>query len=329
MTPVRWGILGVSVHYRLRVHNPLQTAEGVQLTGIASRSLDRAREAAERFGIPKFYGSYEELLEDPEIEAVYIPLPNTMHTEWVRKAADHGKHILCEKPFSMSAEETERTIAYAREKGVKVMEAFMYKLHPQWRHAKALVGAGEIGEVQAVHVFFGYNNPDPTNIRNQLEMGGGAVPDIGCYAVSSSRLMMGKEPKRVVSLITRDPELGTDVLSSAILDFGGGARANITVGTQVFLQQHVQVFGSAGYLSIEVPFNTFPDVPGRVTVINGIGKRVVETEVNDMYRIEFEEFSRAVRKGTPVPVDPADAVANQKVLDALYASEEKGGWVEV
>lgn len=306
----------------------MQTAEGVQITGIASRSSERAAEAAKRFGIPKFYGSYEELLEDPEIEAVFIPLPNTMHTEWVRKAADQGKHILCEKPFSMSAEETEKGMTYAREKGVQVMEGFMYKLHPQWRYAKALVDAGEIGEVQAVHVFFAYANTDPGDIRNKLEMGGGAIPDIGCYAVSSSRLMMGREPERVVSLVNRDPEFGTDVLGSAILDFGG-PRANITVGTQVFPQQHVQVFGSAGYLSIEVPFNIFPDVPGRVTVINGVGKRVVETEISDMYRIEFEEFSRAVRDGTPVPIDPSDAVNNQKVLDALYSSEKSGGWVKV
>ncbi|ADN02754.1 Gfo/Idh/MocA family protein [Spirochaeta thermophila] len=329
--PVRWGVLGVSGHYRLRVHNPMDDLENegvVERIAIASRELERAKEAARQLGFRKAYGSYEDLLADPEVEAVYIPLPNTMHAEYVKKAADAGKHILCEKPFTMSAKETEEAIQYALEKEVLVMEAFMYRLHPQWQHAKRLVSAGEIGEVQNIHVFFSYHNPDPSNIRNRKELGGGAIPDIGCYAVSSSRFLMGREPERVVALVRRDPELEVDTLSSGILDFGG-PRALFTVGTRTFPRQEVQVYGSRGYLSIEIPFNMYPDVPAKLTVQTSVGTRVVETEAIDQYGLEFTAFSLAVRGEMPLPIPPEDAIANQKVLDALFRSEESGTWEKV
>jgi len=326
--PVSWGVLGVADHYRLRVSNPLAHSEIVNVTGIASRNSVRAQEAAQEFGIPKAFGSYEDLLKDDEIEAVYIPLPNHLHTEWVKKAADYGKHILCEKPFSMNAAETAEAVEYARKKGVLVMEAFMYKLHPKWRHARNQLKVGEIGELQAVQTFFSYALFDPENIRNKLETGGGAIPDIGCYAVSSARFLTGKEPARVLSLVHRDPNLGTDILSSAILDFGT-LRAVFTVGTQTFPHQKVEVFGSGGNITIENPFNIYPDVPGKVTIQNGVGTRHFYSEIADQYGIEFEEFSLAVRGEGPLPIDPEDAVLNQKVLDALFESEKRGTWVPV
>jgi len=331
MKPVKWGVLGVSSNYELRVFNPIQALEAeeiVDMVAIASRNKKRARAAASRMNFKKAYGSYEELLDDAEIEAVFIPLPNHLHAEYIKKAADKGKHILCEKPLTMSFNETHKAIEYAKSKGVLIMEAFMYKLHPQWYHSRQIIAAGEIGEVQAVHVFFGYHNRDPENIRNRLETGGGAIPDIGCYAVSCSRFLIGKEPERVISLIKRDKNFKTDTLSSGILDFGG-VRAVFTVATQVFPFQHVEAFGSGGNLSIKVPFNMYPDVSGEITVQTGVGMRTIKTVTTDMYGMEFEEFSLAVRGEAPLPIPPSDAVQNQKVLDALFRSEKSGKWEKV
>jgi predicted dehydrogenase len=328
MKPVQWGVLSVSGHYRLRVQLPVRDSDLLTMRGIASRSAEKAAAAAEEFDIEKSYGSYEELLADPEIQAVYIPLPNHMHAEWVRKAADAGKHILCEKPFSLNARETEAAIAYAEGKGVKVMEAFMYKLHPQWIRAAELVKIGEIGTIQAVNVFFSYNNQDPSNIRNIKEAGGGALYDIGCYAVSAARLIIGREPERVVSLISKDSGFGTDVLTSALLDFGD-ARATFTVGTQTFPYQQVDVLGTGGSLTVHVPFNMYPDVPARLTVTTGVGTRVIEFEPADQYAELFEEFSIAIAEDLPVPTPPSDAVNNQKVLDAAFRSAETGDWEAV
>ena len=328
MKPVVWGVLSVSVHYGLRVHTYLARSPLVQVRGIASRSKAKAEQAARELGIQRAYGSYEELLADKEIEAVYIPLPNHMHAEWVKKAADAGKHVLCEKPFAMNAKEAEQAIAHAKSKGVLVMEAFMYRYHPQWKRAREIVKTGEIGTVNAVSTVFTYMLKDPTNIRNILAAGGGAIPDIGCYAVSSARFLVGREPTRVISLVHRDAQLGTDILSSGILDFGT-TRSVFTVATQTHPAQRVDVLGSGGTLSILLPFNAYPDTPLQVSVTTGIGTRQVYAPVSDHYVEMFEAFSRAVREGGAAPTPPEDAVANMKVLDALFKSEKSGAWEKV
>jgi len=328
MKPVVWGILSVSTHYKLRIHTNLMKSPLVDMRGIASRSKERATEAARDLGLQKAYGSYEELLADKEIEAVYIPLPNHMHAEWVTKAADAGKHVLCEKPFALDAKEAEQAVRHAERKGVLVMEAFMYRFHPQWMRAREIVRSGEIGEVQSVNTIFSYMLTDPTNIRNVLSSGGGGIPDIGRYAVSSARFLMGREPARVVSLVHRDPKLKTDILTSGILDFGV-ARAVFTVGTQSFPWQRVDVLGSGGELSVQIPFNPFPDVPMRVEVTTGVGPRTYLSPAADQYVEMFEPFSRAVREGGPAPTPPQDAIDNMKVLDALFHSEKSGSWEQV
>jgi predicted dehydrogenase len=328
LKPVTWGILSVSTHYRLRVHTNLVKSPFVEIRAIASRSADKARAEAAALGVPHAYGSYEELLADRSVEAVYIPLPNHMHAQWVRKAADAGKHVLCEKPFAMNAREAEEAIRYAEGKGVRVMEAFMYRFHPQWVRAREIVQSGEIGAVHAVHCFFSYMLKDPGNIRNILEAGGGAIPDIGCYAVSSARFLIGREPSRVMSMVQRDPVMKTDILSSGILDFGS-ARSLFTVATQSSSHQRVDVLGSGGVLSVHLPFNAYPDVPLQVSVTTGLGTRTVYAPVADQYVEMFNAFSRSVRDGTPVPTPPKDAVDNMKVLDALFASEKSGGWERV
>ncbi len=328
MKPVVFGVLSVSRHFALRVQSPLSTSETTEVRAIASRSAEKAEKAARSMSIAKAYGSYEELLADREIEAVYITLPNNLHAEWVMKAADAGKHVLCEKPFAMNAAEAERAIRHAQKKGVLVMEAFMYRFHPQWQRVRELVRIGEIGEVHSVGTVFSYTNKDPKNIRNRTETGGGTIQDIGCYAISCSRFVMGREPRRAISLVSRDPEFGTDILSSGILDFGHG-RAIFSAGTQSFAQQRVSVLGSAGSILIPLPFNMPPDTPAQLVVTTGIGSRTVSLPPADQYGLLFDAFARAVRAGGPVPTPPQDAIDNMKVEDALFRSESSGGWEEV
>jgi predicted dehydrogenase len=310
------------------VHTYVVKSPLVEMRAIASRSREKAEAFAKEFGIPHGYGSYEELLADKKIEAVYIPLPNHMHAEWVKKCVDAGKHVLCEKPFALDAREAEDAIRHAEQRGVCVMEAFMYRLHPQWQRAREIVKAGELGKVHSVHTLFTYMLTDPANIRNVLSMGGGGIPDIGCYAVSTARFMIGREPTRVVSLVHRDPKLKTDILASGILDFGE-ARSVFTVGTQTFSWQKVDVIGSDGEMRIHLPYNAYPDTPVRLTVNTGVGERDILTPAADQYQRMFEGFSRAVRGEGQIPTPPQDAIDNMKVLDALFRSEKSGSWEKV
>jgi predicted dehydrogenase len=325
MEPVRWGVLGVADHFRLRVYVPTRDSESVTIHGIASRQAGKANKAAREFGIPKSYGSYEELLKDDDIEAVFIPLPNHMHVEWIKRTADAGKHILCEKPLAMNAKEASEGIEYAKKKGVMLMEAFMHRFHPQWQRARDLASIGEIGTILSVETLFAYNLTDPQNIRNILIAGGGAIRDVGCYAVNVARFILGREPTRVVSLLKRDPDFKTDILSSCILDFGN-ARSVFTVATQLYPFQRVDIHGSGGRITIRNPFNIFPDVPVRITVNNAVGKRDLLIGPADQYALEFEAFSKALREGKEVPTPPEDALNNQKVLDAVFRSEKTGNW---
>jgi predicted dehydrogenase len=328
MKPVTWGILSVASHYVGKVNTNVRKSPLNVVQAIASRSMDKARAAAARLGIPKAYGSYADLLADKEIEAVYIPLPNHLHAEWVKKAADAGKHVLCEKPFALNAAEAQETFDYGRRKGVLVMESLMYRFHPQWIKAGELVRSGELGEIHAVHAFFSYMIPDPKNIRNILEIGGGGLRDVGSYAVSAARFLVGAEPVRVMGLLYRDPSLKTDTLSSGLLDFGK-ARAIFTVGTQTQAWQQVDAVGSGGHLTIHIPFNTHPDTPAEITVTAWLGTRTVLIPPTDQFVEVFDAFSRAVRSGGPVPQPPEDTVNNQKALDALFKSEKSGTWEAV
>jgi len=328
MNSVRWGVLSVSNHYTLRVHHQLIGSEVTKVVGIASRDAERARRAARELGLGRSYGSYEAMLADPEIDAVYIPLPNHLHAQWIKKAADAGKHVLCEKPFAMDAAQAAEAVRYAESKGVGVMEAFMYRFHPQWAHAKQVVQSGEIGKVQFVHIQFTYNNKDPRNIRNILDAGGGAMYDIGCYACSSSRFVMGKEPERAISIVRRDAEFGTDTLSSAMLDFGD-ARALFTVSTQSFPVQQVDIVGTSGTVTIFIPYNMYDDVPAEVRITTGIGPRMVRLGPAGQYRLMFDAFSKSIIEGKPVPTPPEDAIANMRAIDALFRSEKSGLWEKV
>lgn len=328
MEPFRIGVLGVARHFVLRVLDPLLKSKKVQVYAIASRNVQKAKDAAEKWGFPVYYGSYEELLADEKVEAVYIPLPNHMHAEWIKKCADAGKHILCEKPLTLNAKEAEEVAEYANSKGVKLMEAFMYRFQPKWKRTKELVEHGEIGKILSIHTIFSYSNNDPENIRNIKDYGGGALMDIGCYAISTARYIMGREPERVVGLTHYDSRFETDILSSGMMDFGV-ARCMFTVGTQMFPQQEVTIFGTGGTITVTIPFNDFPDAKAKIIVQTDVGTRVVEFDPADQYQLEFEAFAEAIREGKEVPTPLQDAINNMKVIDALSESGKKGAWIEL
>jgi predicted dehydrogenase len=325
---MKLGVLGVSNLFVTKVLPSLLKSDIVEVSGIASRDGGRAREVSEKHGIPRYYGSYEQMLQDQSIEMVYIPLPNHLHAEWIKKSADFGKHIICEKPIALNAPEAQAAIDYAESKGVKIMEAFMYRFHPQWRKALEKVLFQEIGKITTIHTFFGYDNKDPKNIRNIKEAGGGALLDIGCYAVSTARFLLQAEPNRVIATMDTDDSFQTDIIVSAILDFGR-VKTLFTVGTQTLPFQRVQVFGTAGTMTLEIPFNMYPDVPAQITIRTNMGTRTLEYGPADQYRLEFEEFVLAVRSGSPTPILSADAVSNMKVLDALMKSAQSGQWKNV
>jgi predicted dehydrogenase len=324
MKPVTFGVLSVSKHFSLRVFPVVKTSPALRIKAISSRSPEKARAEAARLGIEKACG-YEDILADKDIEAVYIPLPNSLHARWIKAAADAGKHILCEKPFALNAAETEDAVRYAEGRGVKVMEAFMFRFHPQWQAAREILSIGEIGEVHSIHIQYAYTNRDPNNIRNSIAAGGGALMDIGCYAVSAIRFLFGGEPARVISLITRDPNFKTDVISSAILDYGR-ARGLFTVSTTSWPGQKLEVRGSEGELSMALPYNMFADVPAEVRVTTRIAPRTLSIGPASQYTLMFEAFCDALRNDKPVPTPPLDGVNNMKVLDALVRSEKSGCW---
>ena len=334
MEKLRLGVLGCSSHYALRVATPLQSSLLVEPYAVASRDAAKAKKFAKTWNFPVSYGSYEELLADPNVDFVYIPLPNHLHLEYIKKSADAGKPVLCEKPLCLNAKDAASAAEYCKKKKVPLMEAFMYRFHPQWIRAAEVVKSGELGKVLTTSGVFSYSNMDKTNIRNVAAYGGGAILDIGCYTVSSSRLLMGGEPKRVAATLVQDPVFKTDILGSAILDYGEGRASTFTVSTQMYPVQRVSAYGTDGCLSVEVPFNMYGDVPGKLAVATGIGQRVVETEIADQYLLEFDAFAQALAENTGagiphVPTPVSDAVANMAVLDAVFAAAASGKWETV
>lgn len=327
LTPVSWGILSTADIGIKKLIPAMMTSRISRVDAIASRSLPSAEAAAHGLGIPRAYGTYDELLADPEIEAVYIPLPNHLHPEWTMAAARAGKHVLCEKPLAMTSGLAREMAAVCESEGVLMMEAFMYRLHPMWGKVMELLEAGAIGELRSVQAVFSYFNDDPANIRNIPEAGGGALYDIGCYAVSAARLVFGSEPTDVKGLVTRDEAFGTDAVTSAVLDFGG-RHATFVCSTQMESDQRVVIYGTEGRIVVEIPFNVPPDGSTRVLQVAGgeppVAPGVVVHEIPpaNPYTVQADEFSRAVRSGGPVPIPPDDAVANLEVIERIFADAE-------
>jgi predicted dehydrogenase len=326
MGKVRWGVLGTAKIGVEKVIPAMQQSLYCLVDAIASRGIESARAAAARLGLPKAYGSYEELLSDPDIDAVYIPLPNHLHVEWSIKAMEAGKHVLCEKPIGLSSAEGERLVGAARRHPrLKVMEAFMYRHHPQWRRAKRLVDEGKIGELRTIQSFFSYYNRDPNNIRNKADIGGGSLMDIGCYSISLSRFIFEAEPARVFGVVEYDPEFEIDRMASGVLDFGRGT-STFTCSTQLVPYQRVNVFGTEGRVEIEIPFNAPPDRPCRMWHQSGDAVEEIVLEICDQYTIQGDLFSQAIINDAAVPTPIEDAVANMRVIEALIKSAENGRW---
>ena len=330
MSKVRWGVLSTAKIGRQWVIPAMQRSQFGVVTAIASRDLSRAKAAAAELGIEKAYGSYQELLSDRNVDAVYIPLPNHLHVPWSLRALKANKHVLCEKPIGLSLAEAEQLAgaAAARPK-LKIMEAFMYRFHPQWQLARQIVREGRIGQLRTIHSHFSYYNDDPQNIRNQRDIGGGALMDVGCYPISLSRFIYDAEPQRVAGHIERDPTTEIDRLTSAVLEFFQGT-ATFTCATQLAPYQRVHIFGTSGRIEIEIPFNAPHDEPCRMRVQVGTqpGTAIEEIRLEpcDQYMLQADAFARAILEDTPVPTPLADAVANMRVIERVAASAKSSAW---
>ena len=327
---VKWGVLGVASIAMRKVIPGMQAGSWCEIAGIASRDLKKAQDAAKKLGLAKAFGSYEELLDDPEIEAVYNPLPNHLHVPWSIKAAEAGKHVLCEKPLSLSVAEARELLRVRESTGVKIGEAFMVKTHPQWLRTRELIRKGVIGDLRAIVGAFSYFNRDPQNVRHVPEWGGGGMMDIGCYPIFTSRFIFGEEPASVAGLLEFDPEFKTDRLASAILEYPSG-QAIFTCGTQVVPYQRMQFLGTTGRIEIEIPFNAPPDRPTRLFIddgrdVFGGGIRIESIPVCDQYTVQGDAFSQAIREGSEVPVPLEDSIANMAVIEALFRAGQSGRW---
>jgi predicted dehydrogenase len=327
---VKWGVLSTAAIGVRKVIPGMQLGAWSEIVAIASRDGEKAEAVARKLRIPKAYWSYEELLADPEIEAIYNPLPNHLHVPWSIKAAEAGKHVLCEKPIGLNVAEAQALLAARDRTKVRIGEAFMVRTHPQWLRTRELIQAGKIGPLRSIVGAFSYFNRDPGNIRNVLDWGGGGMYDIGCYPITTSRLVFGEEPSRVIGLVERDPEFQTDRLASVILDFPAG-QAIFTCSTQLVPYQRMQFLGTKGRIEIEIPFNAPNDRPCRIFIddgrdVFGTGAITETFPTCDQYTVQGDAFSRAIRENGQIPVPIEDAIHNIAVIEAIFRSAETGRW---
>lgn len=329
---IRWGILSTAKIGMEKVIPAMQQCDNLEIAGIASRNEKDSKIAAEQLGIPKYFGSYNALLEDPDIEAIYVPLPNHMHYEWTKKAIEKGKHVLCEKPMTLKKAEINELIALRDKYNVKVGEAFMVHTHPQWLDTVRRIKNGELGKLRAIQGFFSYYKTDPDNIRNIHEYGGGAMWDIGCYPIHTSRFAFGEEPLRVLSLIERDPKLKIDRLGSIILDYPSG-QCVFTVSTQLVAYQKMIFFGEEKKLEMEIPFNAPNDRKSRIFLDDGdlflTNRKEILFDVCDQYKVQGEVFSEAIISDLDIPVSLEDAYKNTSVIEAIFESEKNNTWIDI
>ncbi len=329
MKKVRWGVLSTAKIAREKVIPAMLKAEHVELVAIASRNYKKAKEVADSLGIASAYGSYEDLLNDDSIEAIYNPMPNHLHVPWAIKALEAGKHILCEKPIALSVTEAEELAAAAKKyPQLKAMEAFMYRFHPQWIEAKELLDSGEIGELKTIQSFFSYFLDDPSNVRSVAEWGGGGLMDIGCYNISLSRFIFGSEPKRVVATLDYDEQTRVDNYCSGILEFENG-KSNFSCSTYLSPYQRVNIFATKGRIEIEIPFNAPADRPSRIWLEKDALIREIVFDIVDQYTLQAEAFSLAILNNTNPPTPLSDAVNNMKVIEAVFESAKNNSWLEL
>lgn len=326
---VRWGILSTAKIGVQKVIPAMQKGNYCRVDGIASRNFETANTVGNQLGIPKRYGSYEELLNDPDIDAIYNPLPNHMHIYWTMKSLEAGKHVLCEKPIGMNTEEAQALAETAKKyPNLKVMEAFMYRFHPQWQKVKELIKEGAIGEVKTVQSFFSYYNVDPGNIRNKADIGGGALMDIGCYCISFPRFIFEEEPSAIMGDMEIDPMMKTDRLTSGMLQFPSGGTSTFTCSTQLMPHQQANIFGDQGHIVVEIPVNAPPDQTTRIVLRTKEKTKTFEFPPVDQYTLQGDAFALAVLNDTPVPTPLEDAIENMRVIDSIVESAKQSQWVK-
>ncbi len=323
---VKWGVLGAAKIAVNKVIPAMKNSEKCDVYAVASQNKTRIKDNPFYKDL-EIFDSYEELLQDPDVEAVYIPLPNHLHVPWSIKAINAGKHVLCEKPIGLNSHEAVKLLEVSQtHPNIKVMEAFMYRFHPQWQKTKQLIREGKIGELLTIHSHFSYHNTDPENVRNKPDLGGGGLMDIGCYCLSLARFLFDKEPYRVQGLLDYDPIFHVDRLASGVLDFETGT-STFSCATQMSPYQRVQILGSAGRIEIEIPFNAPNDTPCRIWFQQGGEPQEITFPVTDQYTLQGDAFSKAILNDTPVPTPLSDAVANMRVLEAVIDSSRQGHWV--
>jgi predicted dehydrogenase len=328
---IRWGVLGCAGIAAKAVIPAIQSSRLGRVAAIASRDAEKASAMATRFGIEKSYGSYEDLLSDPDIDAIYNPLPNHLHVPMTIKALEHGKPVLCEKPIALNAAQASELAEAQKAANLPVAEAFMVRHHPQWKKARAMVAEGRLGDVRAIQTIFAYYLDDPKNVRNQADIGGGGLFDVGCYAINTARFLFDAEPLRAIALMENDPVFDTDRLTSGLLAFPEGRQLAFTCSTQLSLTQKVTVLGTRGRLEIPIPFNA-PADQQTVLIFDdgrdlaGGGRQEIVIEPVDQYREQVDAFAQAVLSGTPLEPGLEDAIANMKAIDALFRSATSGRW---
>ena len=333
MKKVRWGIISTANIGIKKVIPAILKSPRSEVVALASRDLSKAQAVLDELGIKgKAYGTYEELFADPDVDAVYNPLPNHLHVPVTLAAAKAGKHVLCEKPIALDAAEAAQLKSAPG--NVLITEAFMVRFHPQWHRAREIVRSGELGRVQLVRAVFLYHNDDPGNVRNMADIGGGGIYDIGCYCVISGRYLFEAEPRRVVALVDRDPNFKTDRLASVIADFGNGRHLSFVCGTQASGRQSVEVFGDKASLEIVIPYNAVADESGALLIGNGgpLDRSLYRREITksvDQYTEEADAFARAVLGEEPLAYGIDDAIQQMRILDAIFRSEKSGAWEDV
>jgi predicted dehydrogenase len=328
--PVRWGVLGAANIAVRKVIPAMQRGERTRVVAIASRDIGKARAAAKELGIDRAYGSYDELLADPAVDVVYNPLPNHLHVHWTIRAAEAGKHVLCEKPLALSADEARQLLAVRDRTGVHIGEAFMVRNHPQWIAVRDMIREGRIGELRLIAGHFAYYRRDPKDVRSNPDWGGGGLMDVGCYPITMSRWLFGEEPDAVIGLIDRDPELRVDRIASGLMRFPSG-QATFSCAMQLVHYQRMQIHGTTGRIEVQIPFNAPNDRPCRIFFDDGrelgdASAKPIDFAVVDQYTLQSDRFSDAVRGIGDVPVPVEDAIANMAVIDALFRSAESRCW---
>ena len=335
MRKVRWGVIGATAMIAVeRVIPAMLEAERSEIIAVASRDPAQARGVAERFEIPRVHASYEALLADPDIEAVYIPLPNNLHMQWTIAAIEAGKHVLCEKPIALNAGEVTHMIAARDKAGVLVEEAFMLRDHPQWSRMREIIRSGRLGKIQATQGLYTYFNRDPDDIRNRdPELGGGGTYDLGCYTTAVARYVFQAEPMRVIATMQKDPSFDTARLSSVIIEFPDG-HGSWTISTQSARYQGLTILGEKGWMRPEIPHVPFAENETRIFIAGDtwpgpFPEETITLAPVNQYTLQGDRFSRLVL-GEAVEAWPLEtALANIKVLDALFRSQASGSWETV